>query len=488
MKSRSRIVRTNIPWLAVLLVATLLAPPAAATDTPLLRIELRPGEYAATLHYLENVFHAEVVNRMPDEGLLELIVSESEMPTMWLLGEVTILERSRPYAEIAAERRAANPTAPPQEYKTFDEILAWMDQIEAEYPEIARKVNVSEMFGLPGTWQGDHDIYAIKLSDNVGVHEDEQAVLIDSLHHAGELITMEFTLDIVNTLTELYGKNPTATSFVDDFQIWVIPVMNPDGLDYTWSTNNLWRKNRRNNGGGIFGVDLNRNYPFLWGVCGNGSPNPSSSTYIGPEPLSEPEVRAIVSLGLWLRPTIYLSHHSGTPYDVLVPYRCANLAEEPVVHRMRDLYRARMNYSWRFASSSGESFEWFYNQVSSIGFLSEVSPNHTPPFSQVKVDVKRARPGWIFLLESLQSGSLVQGHVTDSVTGLPIEADVASTRVNFTEGERRACEAVYGRYSWFLPLEGQTLTFSAPGYQSKQVPFNMTPGGQTLDVELDPVP
>ena len=363
-----------------------------------------------------------------------------------------------------------------------------MDRVEANYPDIAKKVNVSEMFGVRGTWVGDHDIWAIKLSDNVEQDEDELAVLVDSLHHANEMMTMEFAIDIVDRLTDVYGRNPLATSFVDDYQIWVIPVVNPDGLDYIWSTNNLWRKNRRNNGGGVFGVDLNRNYPFLWGACGNGSPNPSSSTYIGPEPLSEPEVQAIVALGLWLRPTIYLSHHTGTPYDVLVPYRCANMAESPVVTTMRDLYRGRMNYSWRFASSSGESFEWFYNQVSSIAFLSEVSPSGTPPFSVVKGELARARPGWIFLLESLRNGPLVQGRVTDSTTGLPIEAEIASSRVSFTEGERRACEARYGRYSWFLPLEASTLTISAPGYQAKQVPVTVGNGGLVLDVTLDPQP
>ncbi len=476
--------------LALTLAGALAAPSVstAAEDTPLLRIELRPNEYAAALDYLENDFHADVVNRMPDEGLLELIVFEGEMPTMWSLGEVRVLERSRPFAEIAAERRAASPTMPPQEYKTFDEILQWMDQVEARYPDIAMKVNVSEKFGLPGTWQGDHDIWAIKLSDNVREDEDELAVLVDSLHHANEMMTMEFAIDIVDRLTDVYGRNTLATSFVDDYQIWVIPVVNPDGLDYIWSTNNLWRKNRRNNGGGVFGVDLNRNYPFLWGVCGNGSPNPSSSTYIGPAPLSEPEVQAIVALGEWLRPTIYLSHHTGSPYDVLVPYRCANMAEAPIVNTMRDLYRSRMNYSWRFASSSGESFEWLYNQVSSLAFLSEVSPSGTPPFSQVKGELDRARPGWIFLLESLKVGPLVKGHVTDSTTGLPIEAELASSRVNFTEGERRACESSYGRYAWFLPLEANTLTISAPGYQSKQVPVNVMLGGQTVDVTLDPEP
>jgi hypothetical protein len=472
----------------LLLATALLAPVAAGADTPLLRIELRPTAYQETLHYLENVLHAAVENRRPDEGRLELVVTEGDLPTLWLLGEVTLLERSRPYAEIAAERRAASPTLPPQEYKTYGEILEWMDRVEARYPEIARKVNVTQMFGLPRTWQGNHDIWAIKLSDHVGQHEDEPAVLVDSLHHANEMVTMEFALDIVDRLTDAYGRNPTATGFVDDYQIWVIPVVNPDGLDYIWSTNNLWRKNRRNNGGGVFGVDLNRNYPFLWGVCGNGSPNPSSSTYIGPEPLSEPEVKAVVSLGLWLRPVIYLSHHSGSGPEILSPYRCAKLAEAPIVNTLRDLYRGRMGYGWRLASSSGESFEWFYNQVSSLGFLSEVGTAGTPPFSQVKAMLAQARSGWIFLLESLEAGPLVQGHVTDSATGLPVEAEIASSRVAFTEGERRACEAGFGRYSWFLPLEGHTLTFSAPGYVSKQVPVNVALGGVSLDVELDPAP
>jgi hypothetical protein len=241
----------------------------------------------------------------------------------------------------------------------------------------------------------------------------------------------------------------------------------------------------------VFGVDPNRNYPFLWGVCGSTSGNPSSETYRGPSPGSEPEVQTMLALGERIRPTIYLSYHSFGR-EVLPPYICANLAEGPMIAGMRDVYRNRMSYAFRPASASGESFEHFYNQFSSVGFLTEVGDAFQPPFAETREEVRRVRKGWIFLLESmlagLNSGPIVEGNVTEAGTGLPIAAEVSSSAVNFTEGERRACEAGYGRYSWFLPQGQQMLTFSAPGYQSMQVPVTNAPGGLTVDVELTPNP
>ncbi len=459
---------------------------AAADEAALLRVELRPRDYAATEAYLLDVARADVSERDAAAGTLELVVEEGDLPTLWLLGEVSILERSRPFAEIAAERLAEGIDMPEEQYKTYPEVLAILDSLEAQYPAIARKVNLTEMFGMPQTWEG-RDIWALKISDNVAAEEDELAILFDSLHHARELNTMEVTIDLMVRLTDAYGSNPIVTSIVDAYEIWVVPVVNPDGLQYVWSNNNLWRKNRRNNGGNVFGVDLNRNYPFKWGVCGNVSTNPSSAVYRGPAPLTEPEVQTMVALGEWLRPTMYITFHSKGQ-EVQPPYTCATLAEPQIVNRIRDLYRARMNYAWVLSAASGMSFEWFYNQVSSLAYLTEMGTEWQPPFSETRAEVARVRPGWIFLLEAMAIAPLVEGHVTDAVSGEPIEADIASSRISFSEGERRSCESDYGRYSWFLPLEAQTLTFSAPGYQSKQVPTFVTLGTQTVDVELDPEP
>ena len=110
---------------------------------------------------------------------------------------------------------------------------------------------------------------------------------------------MQTTIYFVSWLLEEYGTDPLATYLVDEREIYVVLCVNPDGYEYNRSIapggGGLWRKNRRNNGGGVFGVDLNRNYPFQWAVAGSSS-NPDSDIYHGPSAASEPETQAIVQL------------------------------------------------------------------------------------------------------------------------------------------------------------------------------------------------
>jgi len=91
---------------------------------------------------------------------------------------------------------------------------------------------------------------------------------------------------------EQYGTNNIVTQLVNSVEFDIVPMVNPDGYVFSWTTNRLWRKNRRNNGNNVFGVDLNRNWDEHWGGEGS-SKTPSSDTYCGKSPFSEPESRAL---------------------------------------------------------------------------------------------------------------------------------------------------------------------------------------------------
>jgi hypothetical protein len=97
---------------------------------------------------------------------------------------------------------------------------------------------------------------------------------------------------IANRLVDGASSDPAIGMLLQKAEIWIIPVSNPDGYQYSWDVNRLWRKNRRNNGGGNFGVDTNRNWGYEWGGAG-ASTNPADETYRGPFAFSEPETQAL---------------------------------------------------------------------------------------------------------------------------------------------------------------------------------------------------
>jgi len=106
---------------------------------------------------------------------------------------------------------------------------------------------------------------------------------------------------MLNKLVTGYATNPALASIVDNVDFTFVPVANPDGYSYSWTTNRLWRKNRRLNTGGSYGVDLNRNWDDHWCVAG-GSTAPSNDAYCGTGPFSEPESKLLQQISLTFGP------------------------------------------------------------------------------------------------------------------------------------------------------------------------------------------
>ncbi|KAJ7426579.1 Carboxypeptidase B2 [Willisornis vidua] len=118
-------------------------------------------------------------------------------------------------------------------------------------------------------------------------------------------------------------RDPTMTMLLEHFDFYVMPVMNVDGYEYTWShpSNRLWRKSRSSHGNSkCIGTDMNRNFDAHW--CGQGaSPHQCQETYCGPYPESEPEVKAVARFLRDHKDTIkaYITMHSYSQL-VLFPY------------------------------------------------------------------------------------------------------------------------------------------------------------------------
>jgi hypothetical protein len=194
-------------------------------------------------------------------------------------------------------------------YYTFAEVVAKLDEMLANYPQL---ITAKQSIGL--SHEG-RDVWMVKISDNPGVNENEPEMLYTAVTHAREPQGMMLLIYYMFHLLENYGTDPEVTYLVNERELHFVPVVNPDGYVYNQTTNpnggGMWRKNRRINGGGVFGVDLNRNYGYNWGINNEGSSgNPSSDTYRGPSAFSEPETQAIRQFHQGR--TIYTAFHYHT--------------------------------------------------------------------------------------------------------------------------------------------------------------------------------
>jgi len=165
-------------------------------------------------------------------------------------------------------------------YHTYDEIVSYMEQLAADYPAICT-FNASIGHSIEG-----RSIPSLTITGSTKANR--QRLWFNGGQHAREWVGPATVLFLATQLVENYGSQTLVTDLINTVEFDIVPMVNPDGYVYSWNTYRLWRKNRRNNGGGVYGVDLNRNWNDHWGGSGS-SGTPSSDTYRGKSPFSEPE-------------------------------------------------------------------------------------------------------------------------------------------------------------------------------------------------------
>jgi hypothetical protein len=226
------------------------------------------------------------------------------------------------------------------------------------------------------------------LAVKIGAAADDPArpnVLFLATHHAREWIATAVAMKLIRWLADSGG---TAIATHD---VWVIPVENPDGYQYTFDAERYWRKNRRPNPGGTYGVDPNRNYPAFWGADEYGSSSYEyAETYRGTAPGSEPETQAVMAFHAAHPPVVSLSYHS---YNALVLYpwgfragevapdlpRFQALAGTDLVPAVRDsvpgslLDRYHPGPGWNLYVTNGEYTDWAYRTHGTIAFTTELT-------------------------------------------------------------------------------------------------------------------
>jgi hypothetical protein len=471
-----------LPALAVLLLSS-----STASAQHLTHVRLRSGDAPALAQRLEQEGF-DVLEGSVGPGALELVVSRTSRERLEERGfALEVIAEGRPFAQIQRERalREGGPEWMPPGYLTLAEILTEMSQVASAHPAIAQVVDVTSAFGGPPTWDG-HPIVGMKISDNVAADEDEPSFLVVSDHHAREIVTPVIALHAIDQLTAGYGSDPAITAAVDGYEIWVVPVWNPDGYVYVFDFDNLWRKNRRDNGNGTWGVDLNRNYPFGWSSACSGSKQPSSDTYAGPSAASEPETQTMLAFGTALRFAKLHDYHSYAS-EVRYGYGCWTHPWNSFLKSEAVLLSQAGGYGGSTASSccTAGNIHWHSANFGTHAFLWETHTQFQPSYQSAQAEAAKLWPG---MLAMLQRPIPLSGHVLDACSGEPLEATISYLGVAFQNGETNGSGGPHGRYQAFLPPGSYTVRFSAPGYapQDHAVVVGSSTA-QVLDVALTPL-
>ncbi len=268
-------------------------------------------------------------------------------------------------------------------YLTYQQMLDELDAMVAQYPTlITARAPISTFLTFE-----NRPLYYVKMSDNPSIDEaTEKKVLYTANHHAREPMAMMETIFYMWYLLENYNTNDEAKYIVDNMQLYFVPCVNPDGYIYNQTTNpgggGMWRKNRRLNSGGSYGVDLNRNYSYQFGTTGT-TTTQSNETYCGTGAFSEPETQAM----RWLvQNNHFISAFNAHTYakDILFPIGTTSAEFAPHHDYFQDESNHQVQYNGYTAMkssslypASGDSDDYMYKVDIGVG-LKDTMFVHTP--------------------------------------------------------------------------------------------------------------
>jgi carboxypeptidase T len=315
---------------------------------------------------------------MEKNGRVYIVASPAELASLFAARVRFNLETSRFYP---FDRAGISPAGGLNgAYHSSLELETDLRILERDHPGLAKVVEIGESLEK-------RKIYALKISGNVGLDENEPAVLFLGCHHAREWISVEVPYLFGKHLLENYDASPEVRDLVDHSQVWIVPLVNPDGLEYTVHVYRYWRKNRRSNTDGSYGVDINRNYGYQWGYDNIGSsPEPASEVYRGQASFSEPETVAVRRLFLSRNFRAMISFHSFSQ-TIMYPWGYIN-APTPdetelnaVARTMSELMAAVRGTVYAYGraagilyATNGDTVDWMYGVSGIPSFTIELPP------------------------------------------------------------------------------------------------------------------
>ncbi len=327
-----------------------------------------------------------------------------------------------------------------EEYHSYEDIIATMDALVANYPSICKKI-------VYGTSVGGRELSAIVISDNVNTHENEAEIMFDSGIHGDEIIGPENMIRFAEYLCNQYGTDASVTELVDNREIWLYCMVNPDGrVNVTRENNNM--------------VDLNRDAGYMWDAWGG-----SSGAF------SQPESKALRDCMYDNQFVVHTTYHSGTEYISLPwSYRSSQCPDFDYIENLAGIYADSSNYpvlnygqgNTGMYAINGSTKDTNYAMLGSISWSMEISYEKNLPASQIMQYFNYNLPAMLAMIR--HAGYGVEGIVTDAVTGEPITATVfvGNNFPTYTDPE-------VGDFHKYLTPGTYSITIIANGYESETI-------------------
>ena len=292
-----------------------------------------------------------------------------------------------------------------------------LTELNEELKQIAEKYSNIVSLEVIGESFEKRPLYMIRISGAPSGIEKKPGIIFLGTHHAREHLSTEVPLYLIKHLVENYGILKMITDLIDSREIWIMPMVNPDGAFFDVEGNTpykWWRKNRRTDSqGNAFGVDLNRNYGYKWGGQGAGKEK-ESETYRGEAPFSEPETKAVKAfLESHDNITLLLSYHTFSEL-ILYPWGYT----DDVIQNEKDLkvYQLLATEMGRMTGytpqksselyiTSGDTTDWSYGKLGIFSFTFELYPKSLlqggfyPSAENIQEVVKNNIPAALYLID-----------------------------------------------------------------------------------------
>lgn len=346
---------------AVAHVATRAAPPVR------MAIRVDCGQDCARAEQLADDVWSEV--RGPDTPL-DIVIDRDRLPQLahlrWQIIDPDI------DATAAAERaRLQAPTAqrPGDWFAEYHDLAGVTDRLRLLAASAPDRATLQP---IGGSYEG-RPIWGLQIGHG------PTKMLINGTMHAREWISTMVATCVADRLIRDYDRDAAVRAFVDSTTLWVVPVINPDGYQYTWAGNRYWRKNRH-----AQGVDLNRNFAVGFGGRGS-SGNKRSDTYRGEYAFSEPETAALRDLAKRERFDLHVDFHAygqmllypwgyrDAPSDDDAKFAVTGAQMAAAMHAEHGVtYQPQTGVA--FYPASGIMTDWMYGEIGALSYTIELRP------------------------------------------------------------------------------------------------------------------